>query len=319
MWDTSVVTAIVALAVGAVGAAGVAAQGTTTRGAAPPDITAGGQTNWTSHNLDLANSRYSALDEVDTGNVGRLTELWSVAVPAGVNVGQVTPLVVDGLMYFHAGANVTAVDATTGESVWTLELDSARQARSRGPTYAEGKIYAYTGPNLVAVDARTGELVESYGDGGVLPVVAMALQAKYPDAYPPDLDPHNIEPLAKLLRLAAWRRRQYSWRTPTCLGLGDGVSALGSRRLAERWNRAVSTCPTERRDTVGERRPAGTVERCRRCAGYDTRRTSWSAVSASTPNMQWHITLAAPRTRTWRPPNSSLRRPLTRSPAVRSL
>ena len=52
---------------------------------------------------------------------------------------------------------------------------------------------------------------------------------------------------------------------------------------------------------------------------YVTRRRSWSAVSASTPNMQWHITLEAPRTRTWRPPNSSLRRPLTRSPAVRSL
>ena len=53
--------------------------------------------------------------------------------------------------------------------------------------------------------------------------------------------------------------------------------------------------------------------------GYVTRRMSWSAVSASTPNMQWHITFAGPRTRTWRPPNSSLRRPLTRSTAVRSL
>ena len=52
----------------------------------------------------------------------------------------------------------------------------------------------------------------------------------------------------------------------------------------------------------------------RRRAGYVTRRTSWSAVSASTPNMQWHITFEAPRTRTWRPPNSSLSRPLTRSP-----
>ena len=47
--------------------------------------------------------------------------------------------------------------------------------------------------------------------------------------------------------------------------------------------------------------------------GYVTRRMSWSAVSASTPNMPWHITFAGPRTRTWRPPNSSLRRPLTRS------
>ena len=31
---------------------------------------------------------------------------------------------------------------------------------------------------------------------------------------------------------------------------------------------------------------------------YVTRRTSWSVVSASTPNMQWHITFEAPRTRT---------------------
>ena len=102
--------ALVVLAVGAAGAGRVEAQGRTMRGAAPPDITAGGQTNWTSHNLDLANRRYSTLDAIDTANVGRLTEQWSVAVPAGVNVGQVTPLVVDGLLYVHAGASVIAVN-----------------------------------------------------------------------------------------------------------------------------------------------------------------------------------------------------------------
>ena len=35
---------------------------------------------------------------------------------------------------------------------------------------------------------------------------------------------------------------------------------------------------------------------CRRRVGYVTRRRSWSAVSANMPNMQWHITFAAPRT-----------------------
>ncbi|MXY25753.1 MAG: PQQ-binding-like beta-propeller repeat protein [Acidobacteria bacterium] len=167
-------------------------QGRTTRQGAPPNITAGGQTNWTSHNLDLDNSRYSELDQINAGTAGRLSEQWSYEVAAGIDVAQVTPLVVDGLMYLHAGPRVIAINAVTGEEVWNLELNEARTNRVRGPTYAEGKIYSYNGPNLVAADAKTGELVESYGDGGVLPVVGLALQAKYPDVYPPTLDPHEL-------------------------------------------------------------------------------------------------------------------------------
>ena len=95
-------------------------------------------------------------------------------------------------MYFHAGPSVIAINAVTGEEVWSLELNEARRNRVRGPTYAEGKIYAYNGPSLVAADAKTGELVESFGDGGVLPVVGLALQTRYPDTYPPTLDPHEL-------------------------------------------------------------------------------------------------------------------------------
>ena len=182
--------ALAAVAAGAVPTA--AAQGRTTRQGEPPNVTAGGGTDWTSHNLDLANSRYSELDEIRVETVGRLAERWSYRVAAGIDVSQVTPLVVDGVMYFHAGAAVVAVNAVTGEEVWTLELDEARRNRVRGPTWAEGKIYSYNGPNLVAADAKTGELVASYGDGGVLPVVGLALQAKYPDTYPPTLDPHTL-------------------------------------------------------------------------------------------------------------------------------
>ena len=185
--------AAVLTAVGLVASASAAAgQGQTTRQGEPPNITAGGQTNWTSHNLDLDNSRYSELGEVNTETVGGLAERWSYEVAAGTDVSEVTPLVVDGVMYFHAGASVIAVNAVTGAEVWTLELDEARRNRVRGPTYAEGKIYSYNGPNLVAADAKTGELVESFGDGGVLPVVGLALQAKYPDTYPPTLDPHTL-------------------------------------------------------------------------------------------------------------------------------
>ena len=146
----------------------------------------GPATTWTSTQPLLV------LDEVDTETVAQLTERWSYEVAAGIDIGQVTPLVIDGVMYFHAGPNVIAIDAVTGEEVWSLELNEARRNRVRGPTYAEGKIYAYNGPSLVAADAKTGELSSRSATAGVLPVVGLALQTKYPDIYPPTLDPHEL-------------------------------------------------------------------------------------------------------------------------------
>ncbi len=46
---------------------------------------------------------------------------------------------------------------------------------------------------------------------------------------------------------------------------------------------------------------------------------NWSAVSANTPNIKWHMIFACPRTRTILPPNSSFNRPFARSDAVRPL
>ena len=82
------------------GVAAEAGQGTTTRQGTPPTISAGGRTDWSSHNLDLHNGRYAELDQINTGNANRLRSAWSFDVPAGVDVSQVTPLVVDGMMYF---------------------------------------------------------------------------------------------------------------------------------------------------------------------------------------------------------------------------
>ncbi len=158
----------------------------------PPQITQGGQADWPSHNLDLHNRRYAALDEINTSTVGQLTQQWSFQVGAAENISQVTPLVVDGVMYFHGGAKLFAVNAVTGESVWTLELESASSSPVRGPSYADGRVYVYSGATLIAADANTGELVESFGDGGMLPIVSEALQFKYPDVYPATLDPVSI-------------------------------------------------------------------------------------------------------------------------------
>ena len=128
------VTTLAVAAISGLHSVGAEQQGRTTRAGTPPTITAESrQTNWASHNLDLRNQRYAELDRINTATVGQLQRRWSFDVPAGLNVSQVTPLVVDGLMYFHSGATVLAINAVTGDEVWTLEVDGVSGGVVRGP------------------------------------------------------------------------------------------------------------------------------------------------------------------------------------------
>ena len=160
----------------------------TTHHSPPPQITAGGQADWPLHNVDVKASRYSALDEIDTTNVDRLELAWSFEPGAENSITQVTPLVVEGVMYLNAGSTLFAVNAASGESVWTLTLDDSLVARGRGPAYGDGRVYAFGAATMYAADGKTGELVESFGDAGRLEIISEALHFQYPDAYPPGFD-----------------------------------------------------------------------------------------------------------------------------------
>jgi glucose dehydrogenase len=190
-WVRLAVAAFVAAAIGNPSAS-AGQQGSTTRTGPPPVITGSGQTNWASHNLDLYNQRFSELAQIDTETVGQLQRRWSYDVAPGLNLGQTTPLVVDGVMYMHAGATVLAVNAMTGAEIWKLEIDGVTGGPVRGPLYVNGTLYSYHGDKLAAVDAESGELVETFGDGGVLPIFSLALSNKYPDTYPPGFDAASL-------------------------------------------------------------------------------------------------------------------------------
>ncbi|MDE0827717.1 MAG: PQQ-binding-like beta-propeller repeat protein [Vicinamibacterales bacterium] len=153
-----------------------------------------GSLDWSSQNLNLDNNRFAALDEINTGNVNRLTPRWTYETGVTDNIAQATPLVVNGVMYLHSRSTLFALDAVTGEELWTAVLDAGNPGGSpvRGPTFIDGNIYAYRGADLYAIDGTTGAPVESFGDQGVLSVVSNALQQKYPDDYPPNLDPISI-------------------------------------------------------------------------------------------------------------------------------
>jgi PQQ-dependent dehydrogenase (methanol/ethanol family) len=136
------------------------------------------QANWASHNVDLLNSRYSTLDEINTANAGRLTVKWSFDTPGADNVAQITPLVVDGVMYFNAGSKLYAVNAVTGQQIWKVEVEPPFPGSGRGPTYGDGRIYAFGRGVMYAVDAKTGALVQSFGSKGRLLVPDAAIQFK---------------------------------------------------------------------------------------------------------------------------------------------
>ena len=163
-------------------------------GVSEPALAQSGSTDWSSQNLNLDNNRFAQLDEISTANVSRLAERWTYETGPADNIAQATPLVVDGVMYLHSRSTLFALDAASGEELWTAVLDSGDPGGSpvRGPTFVDGNVYAYRGADLYALDGKTGDPLESFGNGGVLAVVSNALQQKYPDDYPPNLDPVSI-------------------------------------------------------------------------------------------------------------------------------
>lgn len=153
---------------------------------------AGGRNvNWELHNLDLAGSRFSPLDQISAANVTGLTPRWlfQTGVIDGVS-NQTTPVVVDGTMYVtDPRGSVYALNAVDGHLLWTFNVTELigggrREGfvfRNRGVCYAEGVVYVGAGSSLFALDAKTGKPMPGFGNNGQAPVILDVIQQRYPD------------------------------------------------------------------------------------------------------------------------------------------
>ena len=122
--------------------------------------------NWTEYNGDYRSWRYSPLDKINKSNVGKLKVAW-IHQPGDITSGiQVTPLVIDGVMYYISANNrVYAVDAATGTQIWDFipELDpdhikSIFASMSRGVAISQGKVlFGTSDGRLFAIDQKTGK------------------------------------------------------------------------------------------------------------------------------------------------------------------
>ena len=125
--------------------------------------------NWASQAGDDYNQRYSALDQINAGNVNKLQVAWTFST--GVLRGhEGSPLVIGDMMYIHSPFpnNVYAVDLNTQQIVWkhTPKQDSAVIAQmccdtvNRGLAYGDGKVFLQRADSVLeALDAKTGKVV----------------------------------------------------------------------------------------------------------------------------------------------------------------
>jgi glucose dehydrogenase len=141
---------------------------------------------WPTYGGDLANTRYSPLDQINAANFNHLQIAWRFKTE---NFGsepeykfESTPLMVNGVLYSTAGSRraVVALDPATGELLWMhAEHEGARGAAAprklsgRGLAYwTDGKqeriLYVTQGYRLIALDARTGTPVPTFGKDGVV-------------------------------------------------------------------------------------------------------------------------------------------------------
>jgi alcohol dehydrogenase (cytochrome c) len=130
--------------------------------------------NWLSYNGDYSGRRYSNLDQITASNVAQLRAQWVFHSHNSDNL-EVTPVVVDGLMFVTSANDAFALDAQTGRLVWHYSrpiteglIDDASQHHNRGVAVWHSRVYLETdNAHLLCLDARSGNLLwdTPYTDG----------------------------------------------------------------------------------------------------------------------------------------------------------
>jgi alcohol dehydrogenase (cytochrome c) len=124
------------------------------------------QTGWTTYHGQPSGNRYSALTEITSANVGRLVPRWMFTLPNAAQL-QVTPLVVDGVMYVTAANELYALDAGSGRQIWNYRrprtrglIGVAARGVNRGVAVAGDRVFMTTDhAHLIAVNRATGQLL----------------------------------------------------------------------------------------------------------------------------------------------------------------
>ncbi|MEO6829025.1 MAG: c-type cytochrome, partial [Acidobacteriaceae bacterium] len=139
--------------------------------------------DWPSYNGRLNGNRYSELTQINRENVSQLRLKWIFTIPVWeqllpdttyirykyLHFGlEVTPLVVDGIMYVTGPNQAYALDARTGQQVWRYwrprpaqpNVGDAAVGKNRGMAVSGNNVFMETSDaHLIALNRTTGRLV----------------------------------------------------------------------------------------------------------------------------------------------------------------
>jgi alcohol dehydrogenase (cytochrome c) len=119
--------------------------------------------DWASYDGNVSGNRYSKLEQVNVENAARMSLSWLFAIPDASRL-EVTPVVVDGVMYVTTANEVWALNATTGHQIWHWReprnkglLSEAGAGANRGVAVKGDRIFMETdNAHLIALDRRSG-------------------------------------------------------------------------------------------------------------------------------------------------------------------
>jgi quinoprotein glucose dehydrogenase len=137
---------------------------------------------WGAYAGENGSTGYSPIDLINRQNVRNLQVAWSWKFDNfGGASTEVTPLMINGILYFPLSPRrtIVAADAGTGETLWTWRPPQDDREARAARTYARGvgfwkdgaeeRIITITpGFRLVALNAKTGVPVPSFGQNGVI-------------------------------------------------------------------------------------------------------------------------------------------------------
>ena len=130
------------------------------------DIASPRDGEWPTYNGHLNGNRHSKLREINTSNIGQLAPKWMFTLPNARRL-EVTPLVVDGVMYIAAANEAYALDARTGRQIWHYQrpltpgvIGDAGSAINRGVAVLGEKVFLVTDhAHMLALHRTTGQLL----------------------------------------------------------------------------------------------------------------------------------------------------------------
>jgi alcohol dehydrogenase (cytochrome c) len=122
--------------------------------------------DWPTYNGVPGGNRFSPLESIHKGNVSRLAPRWIFALE-GQGRLQVTPVVVEGVMYVTAANQCLALDAGTGRKLWQYrrtrtkgQSGDAGGGINRGVAVLGDRVFMATDhAHLLALDRHTGALL----------------------------------------------------------------------------------------------------------------------------------------------------------------